>query len=252
MKYPTRGLIGQEGTVNKLFSKLYMTSAAFLTAMFFLSFLFKKIKNFEIRNSEKCSIDVIVIIPKVHVIALTFSILLLVVGFIQLYGVRYIMLEKNNQITKKYQNNIITFYSNFFFFVLFEMFEIIYNSFYISIKQPNCVFHTYYQLIRIFVFGVVRPLSILILLKRNMPEFFTDESQELLNENNRFIIIGNVSPAPRQQSFSQYKPFSQNARWGWQSRRFIQVNEEISNDFRVEEKQLDVTPRPISMSNIDI
>ena len=84
-----------------------------------------------------------------------------------------------------------------------------------------------------------------------MPDFFTEETQELKNENKYFSIIGNDSPTPRQQSFSQYKPFSQNARWGWQRRRFIQVNEEISLDYyTVGEKPLGRSAP--KMANVEI
>ena len=140
------------------------------------------------------------------------------------------MRGKNFLRTRKYQNNIITFHGNFFSFFLFEIFEITSKVFIFSQNQITTPTHNvsiYYQLIRAFVFGFIRPIIILSLLKRNMPEFFTDCSQELRNENNRFYIIGNVIPTPRQQSFSQYKPFSQNARWGWQRRRFMQANEEM-------------------------
>ena len=152
---------------------------------------------------------------------------------------------------RKYQHNIITFNGNFFSFFLFEIFQITSNVFIFSQNQittPTHNVYVYYQLTRAFVFGFMRPIIILTLLKRNMPEFFYDCSQEPLNENNRFYIIGNVIPAPRQQSFSQYKPFSQNARWGWQRRRFMQANEEISLHCRVGGKALGSN----SMPNVEI
>ena len=83
-----------------------------------------------------------------------------------------------------------------------------------------------------------------------MPDFFTEETQELQNENKHFYIIANDSPTPRQQSFSQYKPFIQNARWGWQRRRFRQDNEEISQDYRVGGKPLGSTQK--LMPNVEI
>ena len=161
------------------------------------------------------------------------------------------MREKKNLRMRKYQHNIITFNGNFFSFFLFEIFQITSNVFIFSQNQittPTHNVYVYYQLTRAFVFGFMRPIIILTLLKRNMPEFFYDCSQEPLNENNRFYIIGNVIPAPRQQSFSQYKPFSQNARWGWQRIRFMQANEEISLDCRVGVKALGSN----SMPNVEI
>ena len=245
MKYPNRGLIGTDGTLSTLLSKLYATCVAFMTTPIFLSSLVKKIKDYDHHNrQEKFLIDVIVK-KNIHVnfdfIALTHFLLTFVLGLIQFFSVRYIMRENKFLRTRKYQNNIITFHGNFFSFFLFEFFEItskvfIFSQIKITTPTPNV--YVYYQLIRAFVFGFIRPIIILLFLKRNMPEFFTDCSQELRDENNRFYIIGNVSPAPRQQNFSQYKTFSQNARWGWQRKRFMQANEEISLDCRVGGKAL--------------
>ena len=147
----------------------------------------------------------------INIVGLAHFLLTLVLWIIQFYGVRYIRLDKKYLITRRYQSNILTFNSNFFFFSLFEIFEIL-KSFALFIKShylsshATVNFHVYYQLFRVFVFGfILRPIIILILLKRNMPQFFTEENQELLNENKRFYILGSASPALRQQLFSSVR-----------------------------------------------
>ena len=247
VKYSTRGLIGADGRVSKLFSWLYATCVSFGTAWTFTTFFVKHIKddNFKMKGFN----EFIVIKPTTMILGLTLNILTTVLVLIQFFSVRYITFQKKYLRTSKYQSNIITFNGNLFFFFLFEIIEIIYKVLTLSFNQSTItrVSHVYYQMTKIVVFGFLRPIIILTLLKRNMPEFFTDESQELLNNKNHFYFIGNAIPAPRQQRFSQYKPFSQNARWGWQKRRFIQVNQEISSDhsFRVERK-------PKLMPNVEI
>ena len=215
MKYANRGLIGTDGTVSKLFSKLYATCVAFMTATALLSFLVKKITGYTYFDfQEESLIDIIVNTKnmKINSVGLAHFLLTLVFVSIQFYGVRYIMLEKKYLITRKYQSNIVTFNSSFFFFSLFEIFEVMksltmYIKSHYLLSHPTVLFHVYYQLLRLFVFGFIRPIIIIILLKRNMPEFFTEESQELQNENKRFNILGNASPTPRQQTFSRYQPF---------------------------------------------
>ena len=275
VKYANRGLIGTNGTVSKLFSKLYATCVAFMTATVFLSFLVKKIKGYNYLDFQENGLSDVILnkknmknIHSINIVGLAQFLLTLVLGIIQFYGVRYIRLDKKYLITRRYQSNILTFNSNFFFFSLFEIFEIL-KSFAMFIKShylsshATVILHVYYQLFRVFVFGFIRPIIILILLKRNMPEFFTEENQELLNENKRFYILGNASPAPRRQFFSRYQPFSQNARWGWQSRRMIQVSgasadcgvsEEIcTSDCRVVcQKPLKDTLKPDSLAKVEI
>ena len=213
VKYPDRGLIGTDGRVTKLFSILYATCVAFTTIYTFLISLFKKISDYVYHNLQKAYLIDVIVKKNIYIInfiALTHFLLTVVLGLMQFYSVRYIMHERKYLRTKKYQYNIITFHDNFFFFFLFEIFEITSKVFIVSQNQITTPTHNvfvYYQLFRVLVFGFIRPIIILLLLKRNMPEFFTDCSQELRNENNRFYIIGNVIPAPRQQSFSQYKPF---------------------------------------------
>ena len=256
VKYANRGLIGKDGTVIKLFSKLYATCVVFMTATVFLSFFVKKIRNHYYDFQEKSLINVnLKYFHSINIVGLAHFLLTLVLGLIQFYGVKYVMLEKKYLITRKYQSNIITFNNNFFFFSLFEILEIMkslalfINRKYFS-SHTTVIFLAYYQLFRVFLFGFIRPIIILLLLKRNMPDFFTEETQELQNENKHFYIIANDSPTPRQQSFSQYKPFIQNARWGWQRRRFRQDNEEISQDYRVGGKPLGSTQK--LMPNVEI
>ena len=54
-------------------------------------------------------------------------------------------------------------------------------------------------------------MVIIILLRKNIPDFFEDfeisKDKKAFNVRRKVII-------PRQQEFLKYKPFSQNARWG--------------------------------------
>ena len=52
-----------------------------------------------------------------------------------------------------------------------------------------------------------------------MPNFFEDREENLATEN-RFFLSGGQSFHPRPQIFSPYKPFKQDARWGWQKQKF--------------------------------
>ena len=61
-----------------------------------------------------------------------------------------------------------------------------------------------------------------------MPDFFEDREENLATEN-RFFLCG-YSFHPRQQIFSPYKPFKQDARWGWQKQKFRTETENVSND----------------------
>ena len=219
-----------------------------MTAAVFLSVSVKKIHHDE-KNINSININNSInndniqsSVHSINIFVLAHFLMTLVLGLIQFYGVRYITLRKKYLITRKYQSNIVTFNSNFFFFFLFEISGIMRSLAMFKSDYLSPHFHVYYyKLFTIFVFGFIRPIIILLLLKRNMPEFFTEETQELHNENKRFNIIGNVSPTPRPQTFSRYQPFSQNARWGWQSRRIIQVNEATSSsdyDYRLGQKSL--------------
>ena len=74
-------------------------------------------------------------------------------------------------------------------------------------------------LIKLCFAWLLRPLITLILLRKNMPEFFED-FEETIKE---FTFIGQAAPHPRSQRFLTYKPFSQNARWGSQ-KKFMTIN----------------------------
>ena len=93
MKYSTRGLIGADGRVSKLFSWLYATCVSFGTAWTFTTFFVKHIKddNFKMKGFN----EFIVIKPTTMILGLTLNILTTVLVLIQFFSVRYITFQKN-------------------------------------------------------------------------------------------------------------------------------------------------------------
>ena len=142
--------------------------------------------------------------------------------FLLLFNVHYLEKQKVGFRKRKVQKNIITFYTNIKFFIFFLWISlpvIILKS--LSFQHPSTSRLIRYCLISLrvtmlFVVGFLRPLVIIYLLKRNMPSFFIDHSEEPRFQS--FFITGQ-SFCPRQENFLPLKSFSQNARWGWRDKR---------------------------------
>ena len=139
------------------------------------------------------------------------SLLLILINF------HYLKRQKSELRKRKFQRNIITFNTNtkfFMFFLLISLPVLILKS--ISFQQPKTSmlvrkFLLSLHLIKLVVIGFLRPLVIIHLLKRSMPNFFTDKPEE--TQNKSFFITGQ-NFYPRPENFSPLKPFCQNARWG--------------------------------------
>ena len=80
-----------------------------------------------------------------------------------------------------------------------------------------------------------------------MPDFFKDQ-EENLNTENTFFYSGR-SLQPRQQIFSPYKSFRQNARWGWQKQK-LRPEEDNFSDSNVVHQRYQISAN--SMPEVDI
>ena len=149
--------------------------------------------------------------------------------FIVILFINVQIIKTKTRIKKKYNRfNIVTFNQNFLFYIFFFFSNVIFiitrihilKSF--SIEKAREIL-LYVYLIFISFDWFIRPIIIIILLRRDMPDFFEDvqisKEKIILSVKGKVII-------PRQQEFLTYKPFSQNARWG-SSKKFNACNEKI-------------------------
>ena len=142
------------------------------------------------------------------------------------FNVQYLKKHKAG-LKKEIQRNIVTFNGNFYFFIIFSLLSLmspLLKS--VALTQPSGWIKSliiFFKFINVFFVGFLRPVIILYLLKKKMPNFFKDHD-ESLNSGTTFFISGH-SIQPRQQIFRPYKPFSQNARWGWQKQKFMTSTE---------------------------
>ena len=129
---------------------------------------------------------------------------------------------------KHYKFNIITFNQNFYFYILFYMSNVFLILIRINILKFFSVEKAEKILVCVYLFYLsidwfVRPIVIIILLRKDMPDFFDDLE---ISEDNPTFIVKEKNIIPRQQEFLTYKPFSQNARWG-SSKKFNAYHKEI-------------------------
>ena len=129
---------------------------------------------------------------------------------------------------KHYQFNIITFCQNFYFYILFYMSNVFFILIRINISKFFSVEKAELILVYVYLFYLsidwfVRPIVIILLLRKDMPDFFDD--LEISKDNTTFTVnVKNIFP--REQEFLTYKPFTQNARWG-SSKKFNVCHEKI-------------------------
>ena len=154
--------------------------------------------------------------------------------------------KSSRKIRKNYQQNIVTFNQNFYFYVLYSIINLILTIVRMCVldlsldsETPERVLIVSY-LIKLFVVWLLRPLTILLLLRRNMPEFFEDFEDTVQN----FTLISQTL-GPRNQQFLTYKPFSQNARWG-SEKKFMMLNTNLSNQQRKYLVQSNIPPRKLN------
>ena len=139
--------------------------------------------------------------------------------------VLYIDIQKmKTQFRKKFfQINILTFNQNFYFYITSMSAQTILilirvNIWKLGYGKNAEIILVYSYLIELFIDWFLRPIAILILLRKNFPDFFEDFGGQ--NQTHSFIMIG-VIVVPRQQTFMAFRPFSQNARWGSSKKFFI-------------------------------
>ena len=136
----------------------------------------------------------------------------------------YVQTIKTRFSKKCVQINIVTFNQNFYFYINFIIaLEILFllrvNILKISSGENAKILLVYVYLANLFIDWFIRPIVILILLRKNMSDFFEDFDGQNQTQKHSFILKG-VIVAPRQQKFLAIRPFSQNARWG-SSKKFL-------------------------------
>ena len=138
-------------------------------------------------------------------------------------GIQFLKKSRSN-VRKRYQTNIVTFDQNFYFYLIVTVINMILTVFVVCLsgEMTELVLIASYM-IKLLSIWLFRPLITLILLKRNMPEFFQDYEVT----TRRFIIISQPI-YPRRQRFMTFKHFNQNARFGTEKKFFI-INEELGN-----------------------
>ena len=124
---------------------------------------------------------------------------------------------------KHCQFNIVTFKQNFYFYISFILTHSILilirvNILKLGSRENSEIFLVYGFLIKLCIDWFLRPVVILILLRKNMSDFFEDFDNPNLNQS--FIMKGANTFEPRQQKFLALRPFCQNARWG-SSKKFL-------------------------------
>ena len=166
-------------------------------------------------------------------------------------NVQYIKTHKTG-LKKKIQRNIITFNVNFCFFNFFV--ALTYLQHFLKLlaltEQQSSYFESciiFVHLIRVFFVGFIRPVIILFLLEKNMPDFFKDHEEN--QQAYKTIQLSGHSFEPRQQNFSPYKPFRQDARWGWQKEK-LRAREENAPGSNIVHQSFQTSVN--SMPDIDI
>ena len=137
-------------------------------------------------------------------------------------GIQFLKKSRSN-VRKRYQTNIVTFDQNFYFYLIVTLINMILTIFVVLSGEMTELVLIASYLIKLLSIWLFRPLITLILLKRNMPEFFQDYKVT----TSRFIIISQQI-YPRRQSFMTFKHFNQNARFGTE-KKFFMINEEFGN-----------------------
>ena len=141
-------------------------------------------------------------------------------------NVHYLKQKRKNALKMYFQRNVVTFHVNFYFLFSFSFLtftsSLMRN---ISFEEKNN-WIVLVDFMKVICSGLLRPIFIIYLLKKNMPDFFEDR-EEKLQRNNNFLITGHCFE-PRKQIMSPYQPFRENARWGWQKGKVMTVAENAS------------------------
>ena len=146
------------------------------------------------------------------------------IPFLALMLILYVEVQKfKTKFRKKFfQFNILTFNQNFYFYITFMSAHNILVLIRVNILKLGSgenaeIILVYSYLIKLFIDWFIRPSVILILLRKNCPDFFEDFGGR--NQKHYFFLKG-VTFVPRKQTFMAFRPFCQNARWG-SSKKFV-------------------------------
>ena len=151
------------------------------------------------------------------------------ITFIVILYINVQIIKTKSRLKRKYyQMNILTFCQNFYFYIIFYMSNVLLTLIRINILKFFSVEKAERILVYVYLFYLsidwfVRPIVIILLLRKNMPDFF--DNLELSKDNKTFNVkVKDI--IPRQQEFLTYKPFTQNARWG-SSKKFYTCHRKI-------------------------
>ena len=127
----------------------------------------------------------------------------------------YVQTIKKRFSKKCLQINIVTFNQNFYFYINFIIAHNILILLRVNILKLGSgenakILLVYLYLAYLCVDCFIRPILILILLGKNMSEFFEDFDCQNHKQKHSFILKG-VTVAPRQQKLLADIPFCQNA-----------------------------------------
>ena len=146
------------------------------------------------------------------------------------------MIIYKTKFKKRYQMNILTFNQNFYFYIIFVIAHVTITLIRIKVltfahddQEAETILICSY-ILRLLISWLIRPIMIIFLLKKNIPDFFDDFDIPISEEV--FKIRGQTI-FPRQQKFLSYKPFCQDARWGSESKfqnHAVNVNQRIYTD----------------------
>ena len=257
IKYADRGMVQTGGLSSGLFNKLYIIFTASSSIYTYLSLLVRlwisDEERFHVIRSWLINEEYFHVVRPLYVkFKPNFYIFCLCTFIISIIfcNVQYIKKHKIG-LKKKIQRNVMTFNVNFYFFILFmflSLLQYLLKSL-VETEQSGFVesFIIFVHFIRVFFVGFIRPVIIIFLLKKNMPDFFEDH-EENQQAYQTFYLSGH-SYEPRQQKFSHYKPFRQNARWGWQKEK-LRAREENAAKLNVLYKSFQTSVN--SMPDIDI
>lgn len=231
IKYADRGLVQTGGLASKLFNQLYTLSTCAMTTLLSLMFLARIWRSID--DDDYFSQEEAFLLVERHLLYKIDNdqyitpetgnyFITNIYMFMIIFNVYYLEKQKSELRKRKFQRNIITFHTNtkfFMFFLWISLPVLILKS--LSFQQPSTSrlvrkLLLSLHLIKLLVAGFLRPLVIIHLLKRNMPSFFTDSLEEPRIKS--FYITGQ-SFQPRTENLFPFKPFCQNARWGWMNER---------------------------------
>ena len=214
IKYADHGLAQTGGLASSLFNRLYILLTAFWSINAFFLNLFRLRGQMKRTFKEEEFLDLIPLGPSTFFsIPMAALFLLTFITLMMSYNVQYLK-NHNADLRKEIQRNVVTFHVNFYFFLPFSiltLISVLLRS--VTIDQEiswiKCLI-VFVEFIKVICVGFLRPLVIIFMLKKKMPNFFEDseEMQEIP------FFMSRLSVEPRQEIMSPYKPFTQNARWG--------------------------------------